>query len=218
MQSYLDKSDEYFAHARKEILPMLPPNAGRVLELGCGSGATLGWLREIHKASYTVGIEISEAAAHAAKGRVDEIHWADFERDDIAVQGQKFNVILCLDVLEHMVDPWKVVDRLVTKYLEVGGVLVVSLPNVRHYSVVLPLLFGGRWDYADAGLLDRTHLRFFTRATAQKLLSHPQLGDLSYAATGFDEWSKKRLLNILTFGLFQEFVTYQHYLIARRVS
>ena len=191
---------------------MLPPNAGRVLELGCGSGETLAWLRGIHKASYTVGIEISEAAANAAKGHADEIHWADFERDDIDLQGQKFNVILCLDVLEHMVDPWNVVDCLVSKYLEVGGTLVVSLPNVRHYSVVLPLLFGGRWDYADAGLLDRTHLRFFTRRTAQKLLSHPQLGELSYAATGFAGFSKKRFFNALTLGIFRELLTYQYYL------
>ncbi len=216
MQSYTNKSDEYFAHARKEILPMLPPNAGRVLELGCGAGATLGWLREIHKASYTVGIEISEAAADVAKLHADEIHWTDFEHDDIDLQGQKFNVILCLDVLEHMVDPWSVVDRLVTKYLEVGGTLIVSLPNVRHYSVVLPLLFGGRWDYAKEGLLDRTHLRFFTRESAIKLIEISDMRLEMIATTGLERGRKARYVDWMTLALLRRFFEYQYLIKARK--
>jgi 2-polyprenyl-3-methyl-5-hydroxy-6-metoxy-1,4-benzoquinol methylase len=217
MQSYSDKSIDYFAHARKEILPLLPQHCGRVLELGCGSGATLGWLKQIQKAATTVGIEIAESAAMTAKKHADEVYWADFERDDVSIPNRQFDVILCLDVLEHMVNPWGVVDRLVSQYLKAGGTLIASVPNVRHFSVVLPLLLGGKWDYADAGLLDRTHLRFFTRDSARQLLVHPQLAAASCSATGFDGWSKKRLLNALTFGVFQEFVTYQYYLTARKV-
>lgn len=217
MQSYQDKSDDYFAHARTEIRPLLPQHCGRVLELGCGSGATLGWLRQTRQASYTVGIEIAEGAAVAARTHADEVHWADFERGDMALSGDKFNVILCLDVLEHMVNPWSVVDRLVKDYLANGGTLIASVPNVRHYSVVLPLLFGGRWDYADAGLLDRTHLRFFTRDTAKALLSHPQLGAVSCMTTGFDGGSKKQVFNTLTLGIFQDLITYQYYLAASKV-
>ncbi|WP_208103072.1 hypothetical protein, partial [Escherichia coli] len=71
----------------------------------------------------------------------------------------------------------------------------MSLPNVRHYSVVLPLLFGGRWDYEDAGLLDRTHLRFFTKASAKALLSSSQFGPVTCTARGFNDWSFKSVLN-----------------------
>jgi SAM-dependent methyltransferase len=218
MQSYSDKSDDYFAHARREILPLLPQNCGRVLELGCGSGATLGWLRQTKKASYAVGIEIAEGAAIAARKCADEVHWADFEHADLPLEGQKFDVILCLDVLEHMVNPWTALDRLVVNYLAVGGTLIVSLPNVRHYSVVLPLLFGGRWNYTEAGLLDRTHLRFFTRDSAQSLLTHNQLGKQVCTATGFDGFSMKRLFNLLTLGVFRELLTYQYYLAACKVQ
>lgn len=217
MQSYSGKSEDYFAHARKEILPLLPTKRSSVLEVGCGSGATLGWLKEIHRATRTVGIEISEMASNAARFYADEVYCADFENDEIAIEGQKFDVILCLDVLEHMVDPWKVVNHLVTKYLEIGGTLIVSLPNVRHYSVVLPLFFAGRWDYSDAGLLDKTHLRFFTRDTAKLLLVHSHLGVISCTAMGFGRWTIKNIINILTFGIFEEFVIYQHYLTAKRV-
>ena len=217
MQSYSDKSVDYFAHARKEILPLLPQHCGRVLELGCGSGATLGWLKQIQKADQTVGIEIAESAASAAKAHADEVYWADFERGDVTMPDRQFDVILCLDVLEHMVNPWGVVDRLVSLYLKAGGTLIASVPNVRHYSVVLPLLLGGKWDYADAGLLDRTHLRFFTRDSARQLLTHSQLAAASCSAIGFDGLSRKRLFNALTLGVFQEFVTYQYFLTARKV-
>ncbi len=218
MQSYIDKSIDYFAHARKEIAPLLPPHCGRVLELGCGSGATLGWLRQTQKVSRTVGIEIAEAAASAARKHADEVYWSDFEHDKLAMATDQFDVILCLDVLEHMVNPWAVVDRLVTQHLAPGGLMIASVPNVRHYNVVFPLLFGGRWDYADAGPLDRTHLRFFTRNSALQLLTHAQLTTPSCGATGFDDFSKKQIVNTLTFGFFREFVTYQYYLTARKVT
>jgi 2-polyprenyl-3-methyl-5-hydroxy-6-metoxy-1,4-benzoquinol methylase len=217
MQSYSAKSGDYFAHARKEIQPLLPLNCGNVLEIGCGSGATLGWLRQDHQAIRTVGVEIAEVAAKNAHCFADEVHCLDFEQYDLPNGPEKFDLVLCLDVLEHMVDPWDVVDRLATQYLEVGGTLLVSLPNVRHYSVVLPLLFQGRWDYEVAGLLDRTHLRFFTKASAQALLSHPEFGPVSCTATGFDGWSIKRALNAMTLGIFQELVTYQYFLSVSKV-
>jgi len=217
MQSYSDKSGDYFAHARKEIQPLLPPDCPHVLEIGCGSGATLGWLRQAHKAVRTVGVEIAEEAACRARSFADEVHCLDFERHELPGGTQKFDLVLCLDVLEHMVDPWSVVARLATRYIEVGGTLLVSLPNVRHYSVVLPLLFGGRWEYEDAGLLDRTHLRFFTKVSAKALLSHPQFGPVSCTATGFDGWSLKRIFNAVTLGIFQELITYQYFLSVRKV-
>lgn len=216
MQSYIDKSADYFAHARKEIAPLLPPQCGRVLEIGCGSGATLGWLRRDQRASCTVGVEISEAAAQSARAHADEVYCLDFERVELPVESRQFDVILCLDVLEHMVNPWLVVDRLVSQYLAPGGTLIVSLPNVRHHSVVLPLLFQGRWDYQDAGLLDRTHLRFFTRDTAIRLLSHPWLEPVRCMGAGFEWHSRKGVFNTLTVGVFKELLTYQYFLTARK--
>lgn len=214
MQSYIDKSESYFSHARKEIATLLPLQCGRVLEIGCGSGATLGWLRQDRRTSHTVGVEIAEAAAKDAEANVDEVYCLDFERVELPTPSADFDVILCLDVLEHMVNPWSAVDRLVSRYLKQGGVLIVSLPNVRHYSVVLPLLFRGRWNYEDAGLLDRTHLRFFTRDSAVGLLTHPQLA-LVRDKDATPEWhSRKGLFNLLTGGIFRGLLTYQYYLAA----
>ncbi len=218
MQSYTDKSESYFSHARTEIATLLPPQCGRVLEIGCGSGATLGWLRQSRGTLHTVGVEIAEAAANDAKANVDEMHCLDFERVELPSQNADFDVVLCLDVLEHMVNPWSAVDRLVSRYLKQGGVLIVSLPNVRHHSVVLPLFFRGRWDYEDAGLLDRTHLRFFTRDSALSLLTHPRLGPVRDKDETPDWHSRKGVFNLLTGGIFRGLLTYQYYLAACKIN
>ena len=220
MQNYNEKPDTYFAHARKEIAPLLPQGAGeqgqgaRVLEIGCGAGATLGWLRQSGVARETIGVEIVEAAASQARAFADKVHCLDFERQDLPAEHGEFDIILCLDVLEHMIDPWKVVDRLVSAYLKPGGTLVISLPNIQHYSAVLPLLFRGRWRYEDEGLLDRTHLRFFTRESAVALLSHPLLNPVRSVAPGFGRRSRKGIFNALTGGIFAGLLTFQYYLAA----
>jgi len=138
----------------------------------------------------------------------------DFEQEALPVAWPRFDLILCLDVLEHMLDPWRVVDRLVTQHLAVGGTLLVSLPNVRHYSVTLPLIFQGRWDYNDAGILDRTHVRFFTPHSAVQLLAHPRLDAPRFLDTNFNVRTRRGIFNVLTAGKFNDFVTYQHFLSA----
>ena len=208
IKNYLQKPGDYFAHARKEIAPLLPHDAGSVLEIGCGSGGTLGWLRETGCASSTVGIEIVEWAAEQARSHADVVHCLDLERNELPADLGSFDTILCLDVLEHMVDPWHVLDKLVSGHLRPGGTLVVSLPNVRHYSVVFPLLFAGRWTYEESGLLDRTHLRFFTKNTAVELMAHPLLGSVRSLPKAL--WTtRKGLFNLMTLGVFRELVTYQ---------
>ena len=217
MNSYSEKPVQYFGYARKEIEVLLPVVLNRALEVGCGSGATLRWLSETKGISNTVGIEISPVAAQLAKEQVQEVYCMNFECDAMPANVGVFDLVLCLDVLEHMVDPWAAVSRLVSDHLEPGGTIIISLPNVRHYSVVFPLLTKGVWQYEDAGLLDRTHLRFFTRSSAMELLSGLGLSHPTYMATGFEKRSLKGILNFLTAGIFQEFVTYQHYLVAHKL-
>ncbi len=210
MQSYAEKSAGYFSHARKEIAPFLPRTSPRVLEIGCGSGATIGWLRQTGRAGYAIGVEIAEAAAAQAREHADEVYCLDVERGELPASCTDFDLILCLDVLEHMIDPWKMVDRLVARHLRPGGTIIVTLPNVRHYSVVFPLLFKGSWNYEEAGLLDRTHLRFFTRRTACALLTHRQLLPVQIRGATEDLRSRKGIFNLLTGGLFRELLTYQY--------
>jgi SAM-dependent methyltransferase len=207
-QSYADKSQEYYAHARVEIAPLLPSRAPRVLEVGCGQGATLRWLRESNRCIYTAGIELSEHSAQRARACADYVVCGDAE-ELIASSfvGEKFDLILCLDVLEHMVDPWRFVG-LLPPLLHSTGQVIFSIPNVRNLGVVLPLLFRGLWRYREEGILDRTHLRFFTRESALQLASIPPLIVRRWAHN-IPKPSRLNLLNKLTFGLAADFLALQ---------
>lgn len=159
----------YFSRARREVLPLLPAAPGRYLEIGCGTGATLAFLREQGRVAWCAGVEYDAEAARQAAGHVDLLRTGDVEGMDLPVEPGSIDVVLCLDVLEHLRDPWAMLGR-VRPLLRPGGTLVVSLPNIRNYKVLARLAFADRFDYADAGILDRTHLRFFTRSTAAEML------------------------------------------------
>lgn len=160
----------YYGFTRTEILPLLPDDVDRVLEVGCGQGATLAWLKQLYPNAWTAGVEISSSAARTAKARLDMVYAGNIEELSIPIERNSLDLILCLDVLEHLVDPWDVVRRM-HDLLKPGGVLIASIPNVRNKKVVVPLIFKGTWKYQDAGILDRTHLRFFVRETAIELIA-----------------------------------------------
>jgi len=167
---YSEKSTRYFALARTEIAPLLPDCTDRVFEIGCGAGATISWLRSIRPVRYAAGIELVPQAARQAEQSLDAVIIGNIEVSELPFAAGSFDMILALDVLEHLVDPWAVVRRL-HRLLAPNGVIIASIPNVSHYSVAMPLLIRGRWSYVDEGLLDRTHLRFFTQRTAVELMS-----------------------------------------------
>lgn len=171
---YAAKRAGYFGTPRKDIAPLLPGGPGqplgRVLEIGCGSGATMAWLRTQRAVTLAVGVELTEGNAATARAAFDEVIVGNIEAPAVVEALPTFDLILALDVLEHLVDPATAVRRLATR-LAPGGAFVVSLPHVGHYSVALPLLLKGRWTYQDEGLLDRTHLRFFDRVSAPALLA-----------------------------------------------
>lgn len=169
--SYCEKPTGYFSRPRMEIAAALPSRAERVAELGCGDGATLSWLRSLVGARYLAGIELMPEQAAVARSRpeIDSVIVGDIEQlVDDELPGN-LDLVLCLDVLEHLRDPWAVIKRL-SHRLRTGGCLIASLPNLRHVSAMLPLVIGD-FRYVDSGVRDRTHLRFFTRRTAIGLVS-----------------------------------------------
>lgn len=168
-------SIDYFGRARAEVIPCLPSGARRVLELGCGNGATLEAVKECLGAPdgmWLAGVELNSAMAAVAHRIADRVWVGNAEELDFAdeIEPKSLDAILCLDVLEHLVDPWKTVRRLST-LLKPGGRLIASIPNVRHWKFIWNLLFKADFRYRDSGLLDRTHLRFFVKSTACELVT-----------------------------------------------
>ena len=125
-----------------------------------------------------------------------------------------FDTILCLDVLEHLLDPWGII-RKIDLLLADGGYVIASIPNVQHVSVVGPLL-SGNWELKDEGILDRTHLRFFTKRSAAALMSSSGMS-LELVEPLLWKNSRSGRLNALTAGVFENFLTPQFVVRVRKV-
>ncbi len=214
---YDDKQAWYFNFVRRDIAPLLPPHAPSVLEIGCGAGATLQWLRDSGRAGQTTGIELAADAAAVARGRVDHLLEGPLERHLPALPPGGFDLVLCLDVLEHLVDPWEAMRGL-HSLVRPGGTVIVSLPNVRNHRVVLPLLLRGRFEYREAGIMDRTHLRFFSRHGAVQLLEQAGLRLTGEATTGNRRGDRDFWKDRLTLGLLQPLFVVQHLLRGSRAA
>lgn len=158
------------------LIDMLDIPPQRSLDVGCFVGATSALVKQRHPACHTVGIEPSLPAAERARTRVDTVHTGLLEDVDMAAAGYgpgHFDVIILADVLEHMYNPWGALKSL-KPLLSARGCILASIPNARNLSV-LGQLANGRWRYEPAGLLDVTHIRFFTRTDVQEM----------FAATGY---------------------------------
>lgn len=149
----------------------LIPRARRVLDLGCFCGGTGRFLKRRFPGCHVVGIEMLERAAAMASEVYDRVHVGTLERldfDKAGLEAGSFDAIVAADVLEHLFNPWEALLRL-RPLLSPDGALYVSLPNIRNLKLMSDLA-QGRFDYAGAGILDVTHVRFFTRRTATLML------------------------------------------------
>lgn len=202
-------NQEYFSYTRNEILPLLPDEVAKVLEVGCGVGNTLEWIKSIRNCTWTAGVEISPHIARQAQLRLDAVYVGDIESMDLPVAKGSIDLVLCLDVLEHLVDPWKTIFKL-QELLKPGGVLIASIPNVRYHAVLLPLLFKQKWEYTDAGVLDRTHLRFFVKETALRLITSSGLLVDMITSTGLGKSRKSQIMNSMIPSFFKSLFEKQY--------
>jgi len=169
--AYSIKANQYFEGVRRTFLDILPPNrTGRLLELGCGTGNTAATARAHGKCGWSCGIELCEEPAAQARTRLDRVIVGDIEQLDIDLPPKSFDVLLMSEVLEHLRDPARVLVRL-RHHLRAGALVLAGSPNVCHYSVILMLL-RGRWDYERDGIMDETHLRWFSPATYRRLFEN----------------------------------------------
>lgn len=172
-------SQTHYPGIRPELTPYLRVDGAAVLDVGCGAGGLARALRN-NGAKRVVGIEPSSLAAEA--GLVcDQVHDGRVE-DVLPYLGEYFDFVVAADVLEHLVDPWSVVREL-RAHVRPGGRLLVSIPNVSHLSVLRQLVCRKDWRFDDSGLFDRTHLRWFGRASLREMLEQAGFMPTSWACT-----------------------------------
>ncbi|MDF0494650.1 methyltransferase domain-containing protein [Bradyrhizobium yuanmingense] len=191
-------AQNYYTRSRREIRPLLPVRASRILEVGPGAGFTLAWLKSIYPAATTFGVELNQELEAELKEHADVAMIGDIDAL-ISRVGSKFDLILLLDILEHVPDPTRTLQAITRSLLMDGGRVLVSVPNIAHLSVTLPLVFQRRFEYADSGILDRTHLKFFVERTAVRLLNDSGLVVKDGLITGM-EGPRSKMLDRLTFG------------------
>lgn len=163
----------YYGLRRPEMIGLLPLSIASCLDVGCGEGAFLDAVRAERPDVRLRGIEQEEAPARRARDRGLDVTTGAFP--DVLDPSERFDCVVFNDVLEHMVDPWAALG-VARSILSDGGCVVASIPSIRNFQTLYALVRHGRWDYVDSGVLDRTHLRFFTRSTIAEL----------FAGAGFD--------------------------------
>ncbi len=153
-----DKS--YYENDREDVQQLINPNSRKILDVGCGKGR-LGKKLKDKLGAEVWGIENIDDIASSASENLDKVIYNSVEDAIIQLPDKYFDTIIFADVLEHLVDPYFIIQKIKTK-LSDKGEIVASIPNVRHWSVVKKLL-EGEWEYKEFGIMDSTHLRFFTR-------------------------------------------------------
>ncbi len=154
---------EYGDNPRTELIDLIKEVPEQIFEIGCGSGATGMAIKQKFPDVEYIGMDSDKEAAEIAQTRLDKVIVSDIDKVQLNTFGFKkesFDLIICADILEHLYDPWRMLNDL-RGYLTSDGKILASIPNVQYINQITNLLHGN-WKYEDYGLLDATHIRFFT--------------------------------------------------------
>lgn len=186
---------QYFLSARKEMLQFIPKSCRRLLDVGCSAGG-FGEMIKKELGAEVWGVDLSPTAAEIAKGKLDKVINAPFSAD-VELPDQYFDVITFNDCLEHFPDPYPPLE-LCKRKLTADGIVVCSLPNVRYIDNVFHFLIEKDWKYQDEGILDHTHLKFFTKKSMLRTFENAGYEVLSITGIKPHYWSGKKifLLNL----------------------
>ncbi|EEP60119.1 class I SAM-dependent methyltransferase [Sulfurihydrogenibium yellowstonense] len=215
---YATKPIGYFSFFRYDIIKLINCNNCNILEIGCGQGNTLIELKKQGKAKFIAGIDIVDLNQSI---KLDKFILADIESEDnIDLPENYFDIIICADVLEHLKDPWNVLEK-IKRFLKPNGTIIASIPNIREISalanMLINILIRGDFRYVDAGILDKTHLRFFCKKNIIELFEKT---GYKVEKITFDLSTSpiRRPLLKLSFGLLEEFLVVQYLVVSRKIE
>ena len=212
----MQKSDVYYRFSRSEVAALVPAGAQRVLSVGCGAGAMERVLKR--RAAEVVGVEMHGSSAEEAARYLDRVIVGDVEALDLPFEEGHFDCIVYADVLEHLRDPCRVLEAH-RRLLVDGGKIVISLPNVRFWSILRMLVLRGDWAYQPIGLMDETHLRMFTAKSAHRLILAAGYRVVTFRRKLrlFEQTSRyTRMAQFLAFWGLEDFLTYQLLFVAEK--
>lgn len=191
---YENKPEGYYYNIRHEMLKYLPDNPKKIIDIGCGNGAFAEVLKNKTGAEVW-GIEYMDNEAQLAKEKLYKVYSGKCEDYIDELPNNYFDVIYFNDVLEHLVDPFDVLDRIKYK-LSDDGLVISSIPNLRSYDTFMKLLFKKDFKYDEDGILDKTHLRFFTKKSIRRIYE-----DLGYTIVTHEGINKTKSIRPILFNI-----------------
>jgi 2-polyprenyl-3-methyl-5-hydroxy-6-metoxy-1,4-benzoquinol methylase len=196
---YSKKPDGYYELSRPEMLDFVPASSKSILEVGCSSGGFGALLKERDPGREVWGIEPDAEAARTASARLDRVIAKPFSSEVDELQGKRFDAICFFDVLEHLVNPEKALKDC-RNFLTENGVVVASIPNILHFYQISEILIQQDWKYRDEGIMDNTHLRFFTKKSILRMFETCGFTVSRIEGISASYGLKYKLANMLTLG------------------
>lgn len=212
-EMYSAKTGEYFSLERELFINAITGTNLTLLDVGCGTGALGKWLRT-NRYCTVYGIEINETAFKEAEKNLDGVIRGNIELIELPYADEFFDAIVMGDVLEHLIEPVTAIKKLRAK-LKKGGHMYISVPNIRHWKEVINLVFRDKWEYTPWGILDYTHLRFFTKKSIRDLLEKNGI-PVAHADWVIQKPSKSHIINKVTFGIFEGFLASHTFLAVKK--
>ena len=203
----------YYGNERREIARLVPLSALTILDVGCGKGMLGKLLKSSVNERKVYGVEYEPSIANEATKVLDGVLTGDVQTMTISFPMDYFDCLIFADILEHLLDPVAVLRKF-KPHLKKNGVILCSIPNIRHYTTFLKVLKG--WEYDDYGLFDRTHLRFFSLKTMEHLL-HDSGFELEYYEPREVASRKMRILNAICLNQMTDFLAFQYLLRAHPI-
>ncbi len=207
------KPESYFSYSRKEMIPFLPANAKRVLDVGCGQGKFGLELKKVRNLEIW-GIEYVQEAANIAEKNLDKVIQGDVFKEVDNIPDVYFDCIFFNDILEHLIEPADILLKFKAK-LRANGIIICSVPNVRYFFNLFGLIVKKDWTYQNAGVLDKSHLRFFTKKSFSALLRDVGYDVVLTKGINPIKSYKFDILNLFTFFLFSDTRYLQYVFVAK---
>ncbi|BBP02843.1 SAM-dependent methyltransferase [Sulfuriferula plumbiphila] len=207
---------EYYQHRHDEMLAYIPSDATRTLEIGCGAGIFSAQIKDSLGAE-TWGVEYQPEVAALAAQKLHRVLTGSIEDTMPELPEHYFDCIIFNDVLEHLVDPYSVFVQ-VQSLLNKTGVVVASIPNIRHWPEFVDYTLRGNWNYVDKGVLDRTHVRFFTKKSI--IATVAQCGYALISIQGINpHYSRmQKIASLLSMGTLADTLYQQYAIVAQPMN
>jgi len=190
-------SNNYFSNYRLDIQQYIVGNPCSILELGCANGLMGNDLKKKYNLLFYTGVDYNIDALKNAEKNLDKVIHFDFNKDNIEnffkLIENKYDYIICSDVLEHLINPLDLLEKLKNNLNE-NGKIIISIPNIMHISVIYNLLFKMDFPYTESGILDKTHLKFFTEKSFKRELNKLSLYNIN---THYQNGYKSKILSYI---------------------